>query len=120
MPEATEKAHTAFDNTGHGPLRVPGFAGIPIQYDLPSNVRFADGVVEWRQAPAVTARELTMVTVMNHLTDRPAWDVDVFDDEVVAKWKQETFDITPLMSEKAWGWCIKELRDKAVDLRENH
>lgn len=119
LTEATEQVDTAFDNTGHGPLRVPGFAGIPIHYELPSNARFAHGTVEWRQAPAVTARELTMIAVMNHLTDRPAWYVKIFDDEVVAEWKQETFDTTPLMSEKAWAWCVKELRDKAVDLREN-
>lgn len=115
--EATEQVHTAFNNTGDGPLRVPGFAGIPVHYELPSNERFAHGMVEWREAPAVTARELTMVAVMNRLTDQ-AWYVHIFDDEVVAEWKRETFDTTPLMSEKAWEWCVKELRDKAVDLRE--
>ncbi|RAO66335.1 uncharacterized protein BHQ10_002347 [Talaromyces amestolkiae] len=119
MTEATKQIHIALDNTGDGPLRVPGFANIPIHYELPSNARFAHGVVEWRQAPAVTARELTMVAVMNHLTDRPSWYLEISDDEVVANWKQETFDTTPLMSEKAWEWCVRELRDKAVDLRES-
>ncbi|KAJ5628816.1 hypothetical protein N7490_011044 [Penicillium lividum] len=119
LTEVKEPVNTAFDNTGYGPLRVPGFADIPVHYELPSNARFAHGTVEWRQAPAVTARELIMVAVMNHLTDRPAWYVNIFDDEVVAEWKQDTFDATPLMSEKAWGWCVKELRDKAVDLRDN-
>ncbi|KAJ5371212.1 uncharacterized protein N7496_007304 [Penicillium cataractarum] len=56
---------------------------------------------------------------MNQLSDRPAWDGDVFDTEVVTKWKQATFDTNLLISEEAWGWCIKELRDKLVDLREN-
>ncbi|OQE00544.1 hypothetical protein PENVUL_c050G02714 [Penicillium vulpinum] len=119
MTEVTEQVQTALDNTSHSPLRVPGFASIPIHCGLPSNERFAHGVVEWRQAPAITARELTMVAVMNHLTDRPAWYTKIFGDEVVAEWKQETFDTTPLMSEKAWEWCLKELHDKAVDLREN-
>ncbi|KAJ5751679.1 hypothetical protein N7520_008596 [Penicillium odoratum] len=119
LTEVTEPVNTAFDNTGYGSLRVPGFADIPVHYELPSNARFAHGTVEWRQAPAVTARELTMVAVMSHLTDRPAWYVTIFDDEVVAQWKQNTFDTTPLMSEKAWGWCVKELRDKAVNLRDN-
>lgn len=63
--------------------------------------------------PAVTARELTMDAVMNHLTDRPAWYMRILDDEVVAQKKQKTFDPTPLMSEKAWEWRVKELRDKA-------
>ena len=43
-----------------------------------------------------------MVAVINNLTDQPAWYVDILDDEVVAEWKQQTFDTTPLMSEKAW------------------
>jgi hypothetical protein len=119
MSETTEQVHIALDNTGHGPLRVLGFADIPVHYELPSNARFAHGVVKWRQAPAVTARDLTMVAVMNHLTDRPAWNMKIFDDGGCRGWKQETFDTTPLMSEKAWKWCVKELRNKAVDLCEN-
>ncbi|PWY70308.1 hypothetical protein BO94DRAFT_539764 [Aspergillus sclerotioniger CBS 115572] len=107
------------DNSGHGPLRVPGFGDIPIEYELPPKARFAHGIREWRQTPAVTARELAMVAVMNNLTDHPDWHVDIFNDEVVALWKKEAFDTTPLMSEKAWDWCLKELRDKAVYFREN-
>ncbi|OOG00128.1 hypothetical protein ASPCADRAFT_139307 [Aspergillus carbonarius ITEM 5010] len=108
------------DNRGHGPLRVPGFGDIPIEYELPPPARFAHGICEWRQAPAVTARELAMVAVMNNLTDHPDWHVDIFHDEVVARWRKEAFDTTPLMSEKTWDWCMKELRDKAVYFREHH
>ncbi|RAL02988.1 DUF4246 domain-containing protein [Aspergillus ibericus CBS 121593] len=107
------------DNTGHGPLRVPGFGDIPMNYELPPEARFAHGIYEWRQAPAVTARELAMVAVMNHLTDHLDWHVDISNDEVVARWKKEAFDMTALMSDKTWDWCLKELRDKAIDFREN-
>lgn len=107
------------DNSGHIPLQVPGFKDIPIHYELPSDARFAHGMVEWRQAPAVTARELAMVAVMNQLTDHPEWHVDIFNDQVVADWRKEAFATAPLMSEMVWTWCVKELQDKAVYFREN-
>lgn len=107
------------DNTGRGPLRVPGFGGIPISHELQPDARFAHGMQEWRQAPAVTARELAMVEVMNNITDHAEWHVDITNDEVVSRWRQEAFDTTPLMSERAWSWCLKELHDKADHFREN-
>ncbi|GLA11531.1 hypothetical protein AnigIFM62618_005497 [Aspergillus niger] len=111
----------SFDNSGDGPLRVPGFGDIPLDYELPSDARFAHGIKEWRQAPAVTARELAMTAVMNRLTDRPNWHVDVFDDEVVARWRQDSsasIAMNPLLSNRAWDWCVQELRDKATEFRQ--
>ncbi|RAH85962.1 hypothetical protein BO86DRAFT_137864 [Aspergillus japonicus CBS 114.51] len=113
-----------FDNSGDGPLQVPGFGTIPLAYELPSDARFAHGIQEWRQAPAVTARELAMTAAMNRLTDRPNWHVDVFDDGVVARWRQDSIAslaMNPLLSDRAWAWCVRELRDKAVEYRhEGH
>lgn len=119
MDDPSEPIPITFDNNGRGRLQVPGFGGIPIHYELPPDARFAHGMQEWRQAPAVTARELAMVAVMNSLTDHPEWHVDIFNDQVVARWRKEAFDMTPLMSEKAWNWCLKELRDKSVYFHEN-
>jgi hypothetical protein len=119
MDDPSEHIPIVFDNSGRGPLQVPGFGGIPIHYELQSDARFAHGIQEWRQAPAVTARELAMVAVMNNLTDHPEWHVDIFNDQVVERWRKGAFDTTPLMSEKTWSWCLKELRDKAVYFREN-
>ena len=107
------------DNTGRGPIQVPGFGGIPVEYELTCKDRFAHGADDWKQVPAVTAREFAMVAVMNTLTDKPEWQVNIFDDEVVALWREEAFATTPLMSEKAWTWCLAELRDKAVYFKEN-
>ncbi|KAJ5151472.1 uncharacterized protein N7482_010724 [Penicillium canariense] len=110
-----------FDNSGHNSLRVPGFNDIPIHYELPCDARFAHGIVEWRQAPAVTARELAMVAVMDQLTDRPDWHLDIFNKQVVVdEWRKEAFASTPLMSERAWAWCVKELQDKAIYFREQN
>ncbi|KAL7650252.1 hypothetical protein ACMYSQ_012052 [Aspergillus niger] len=111
----------SFDNSGDGPLRVPGFGDVPLDYELPCDARFAHGIKEWRQAPAVTARELAMTAVMNRLTDRPNWHVDVFDDEVVARWRQDSsasIAMNPLLSNRAWDWCVQELRDKATEFRQ--
>lgn len=111
----------ALDNSGDGPLRVPGFGAIPLYYELPSDARFAHGIEEWRQAPAVTARELAMTTAMNCVTDLPNWHVDVFNDVVVARWRQDStasIEMNPLLSDRAWAWCVRELRDKATEYRQ--
>lgn len=114
-----DETSTSLNNSGDGPLRVPGFAGVSIDYELPPESRFAHGILEWRQAPAVTARELTMVTVMNQITDLSTWQVDVFKDDPVTDWQSVAFVGYPLMSEKAWSWCVQELRDKALFFAEN-
>ncbi|KAJ5167470.1 uncharacterized protein N7482_006251, partial [Penicillium canariense] len=68
-----------------------------------------------------TAYELAIVAVMNQLTDRPNWYLDIFNEQVVADdWRKEAFAMTPLIGERAWAWCVKELRDKAVYFREKN
>ncbi|KAJ5890497.1 uncharacterized protein N7473_006725 [Penicillium subrubescens] len=59
-----------------------------------------------------------MVAVMEQLTDRPGWIVNIFDDQVVADWRKEVVATNSLISEMAWTWCVKELRDKALDFHE--
>lgn len=92
------------DNGDRSPLQVPGFQGIPVHYEPKSGNRFAHGEREWRQAPVVPAREPAMVVVMNKLADKPEWYVDIFNDQAVTKWRGEAFEMTSLMSEKAWSW----------------
>ncbi|CAK7275552.1 hypothetical protein SEPCBS57363_006752, partial [Sporothrix epigloea] len=116
---------TEFDNSGRGPLRVPGFGGIPINYELPVEARFAHGFQEWHSTFMVTAQEMAMVAVMDRLTDKPNWFIDVFDDAVVAQWRAELerdhFIMNPrLLKGKTWPWCVQELRDKAGYFKEHH
>jgi hypothetical protein len=73
----------ALDNSGHGLQHVPSFDGVPVDYGLDVHDRFAHGFNEWRQCPVLTAQELAMVAVMDRLTDKPTWSVDVFDDAIV-------------------------------------
>jgi hypothetical protein len=106
------------DNTGRGPLRVPGFGDMPLEEELRCEERFTHGIQEWEQIPAVTVREFAMVAVMNTLTDKPNWHIDIFNKDTVTEWREEAFAATPLMSEKAWAWCKAELRDKAVEYKQ--
>lgn len=109
----------SMDNKGAGPLRVPGFGDIPLEEELPISQRSAHGFNEWKQVPAITQRELTMVGVMNELTDRPNWHVDIFNRDVIDLWRDEHLGSTPLMSEKAWKWCVAELRDKGAYFKDH-
>ncbi|KAK7709768.1 hypothetical protein SLS64_006009 [Diaporthe eres] len=100
-----------FDNTGDGQIKVPGFSYY-YQFELEARERFRHGANDFQQSPRLTAREVAMLGVMNALTDKPDWHKKVFDEEIVAKWKQEACAL-PLISDMAWDWCLTELRDKA-------
>jgi hypothetical protein len=117
---------------------VPGFDGLSIYHELDISRCFNDGATGWRQSPPLTARELAMITLIELITDTDEWDVDVFDDGKVANWRGEAIVAGPtftveqellegwgekrvlameLTSNKAWNWCIMELRDKATLLQ---
>ncbi|KAK0719047.1 hypothetical protein B0T21DRAFT_60415 [Apiosordaria backusii] len=103
------------------------------------------------ETPVLFVREVAMTLLMDRLTDKPSWHEKVFNDEIVAKWKQEaltapeddiwnsiitdealeraqrgdTFGYGPrkpnrqrIISEKAFDYCIAELRCKAAEFKE--
>jgi hypothetical protein len=100
-----------FDNSGHGPLAVPGF-GFPLEIELYPEDRFTHGVREWYEEPNITARELAMLSLMDDITDKATWSTDVFDDKFVFQLGQEAMR-RDLISPKTWDWCLWELQDKA-------
>jgi hypothetical protein len=53
-----------------------------------------------------------MLQLTESITDKPDWDIKVFDNSVVAKWREEATAM-PLISEPAWEWVLTEMRDKA-------
>ncbi|THX51595.1 hypothetical protein D6D06_07269 [Aureobasidium pullulans] len=89
-----------FDNSGCGPLAVPGF-GFPLEQELHPEDRFTHGVREWFQEPNITARELAMLCLMNNITDRPTWSTDVFNDTATSQLCQEALR-SRLISPKTW------------------
>ncbi|KAF3401652.1 hypothetical protein F1880_009974 [Penicillium rolfsii] len=108
---------TRLTNTGHGPLQVPGFGGIPLNFELPPENRFAHGLVDYRHSPRLTKREMAMLRLMQHITETPRWDCSILDpdEEQLNKWHREAVEGPEgfLISDLAWDWCISELRDKA-------
>ncbi|KAH0360614.1 hypothetical protein KCU65_g9310, partial [Aureobasidium melanogenum] len=100
-----------FDNSGYGPLAVPGFE-YPLEQELHPEDRFTHGVREWFQEPNLTARELAMLSLIDNITDKPTWSTDVFDDKKISQLSQEAQQ-RPLISPKTWEWCLAELQDKA-------
>lgn len=97
------------DNSGSGPLVIPGINGLRL--DPARKEGFVHGTDEWR-GERLTVREVSMLALMDSITDKPNWDQKVFDEDIVAKWRTEATAL-PLISEKAWAWCLIELRDKA-------
>lgn len=61
----------------------------------------------------VTSRELTMLRMIDVITDNLEWETNIFDNIVAESWREEARRKEPLLSTKAWGWCLEELRDKA-------
>ena len=53
-----------------------------------------------------------MMSLTNFLTDIPDWHIGSFNDKDIAIWHEMAMK-NQLISEKAWEWCLAELRDKA-------
>ncbi|AEO69667.1 uncharacterized protein THITE_2091161 [Thermothielavioides terrestris NRRL 8126] len=86
------------------------------------------------ESELLQVREVAMMILMDRLTDKPNWHVDVFDDAIVARWRDEALSQderpmyreildgkelpmpkrTRLISPEAFDYCIAELRDKAA------
>ncbi|KAH8662507.1 hypothetical protein BX600DRAFT_466486 [Xylariales sp. PMI_506] len=113
---ASQDDSLKFDNSGRGPLQVPGI-GFPVDISVNDEPHFSHGANDFKQEPRLTAREVSMLRLMNALTDKPSWHTKVFDEDVVAKWKAEALGM-PLVSEKVWEWCLEEMRDKARDFEK--
>ncbi|KAG9667201.1 hypothetical protein KCU99_g6742, partial [Aureobasidium melanogenum] len=99
-------------NDGHGSLKVPGFSDVPLDLEFYPQNRFTHGATEWAQWPNLTARELAVLGLINDLTEEHGWHENIFDDNLMADWRMQALS-RPLVSPKAWDWCLAELRDKA-------
>ncbi|OJI91511.1 hypothetical protein ASPTUDRAFT_113906 [Aspergillus tubingensis CBS 134.48] len=116
-----------FTTGGQCPLRVPGFDGIPLEYEFEIGQRFTHGVWEdsKRQPFRLTAPEVHMLRLMERITDIENWDQGVFDKHTLAEWRaQGAFfadhnsdtdqDVDmDLITTRTWLWCVAELQDKA-------
>ncbi|GKZ33832.1 hypothetical protein AbraIFM66950_003916 [Aspergillus brasiliensis] len=109
-------------NNGDGPLQVPGFGSIPLDFQLPPEARFAHGLLDYRHSPRLTKREMVMLHLMQQVTEKQGWDSAVIngDEAQLAQWHRDAIEGPDghLISTAAWDWCLAELRDKAETWRE--
>lgn len=97
------------NNTG-GPRHVPGIH-VAINFERHPNIQFSHGFGLWKQN-RLSSSEITMIRLMNDLTEQEDWHVDVFNFSAVKLWKAKAlsgyFD-----NHELWEWCLFELMDKA-------
>lgn len=108
-----------FHNSGIHLLKVPGF-GLPIDFaqtdnwnhQIP-NTYFRHGIDDHRP-DRMTVREVAWIRFMEAVTEKPNWNIKVFDDEIVKRWSDDAAAMeNSLISDKEFQWCIRELREKA-------
>ena len=67
--------------------KFPGF-GLPVDHLGDSEVPLAiDG--SWL-SNGVTLREQRMMDCISQITDKPGWEMKVFDDDIVSRWRAES------------------------------
>ena len=88
--------------------KLPGF-GLPVNYR--PNDYFPNAVQDW-SGTILTVREQNMMAIMDDITDKPTWDIKIFDDSVVQTWRQEALATEERdVSEKMFDWvCTNLLR----------
>lgn len=117
--EPKEALRCPMDNSGQSLLQAPGFGDVPLDFQLPAEERYAHGIKDWRQTPTIAEHEISMVGVMNMITDFPDWHEDIVRDDrdLEQAWREQTRQMFLNVSDCAWKWCLRELRDKAADFR---
>lgn len=82
-------------NGKHKEVGLPGL-GRPIN-DFPAEpdsedgerLRFPHAIAEKCASRGIVVRERRMLDFINKITDKPEWDQKVFDEAIVAKWREE-------------------------------
>ncbi|PYH42267.1 DUF4246 domain-containing protein [Aspergillus saccharolyticus JOP 1030-1] len=97
-------------------IELPGY-GLPLNYEpkierLPNALDGKD-IYDGYIGNLLVHREILMLQIMNTISEKPDWDRKVFDDEIIAKWRQEISesgqDVTPTMID----FILAEMRFKA-------
>lgn len=69
-------------------LQQPSSIWKPVTYPTA-----AHQLVEGSNSVLLPIREVAMMEIMEKLTDKPDWHKKVFDEAIVAKWREEAMDI---------------------------
>ncbi|KAF7979917.1 hypothetical protein HWV62_40322 [Athelia sp. TMB] len=110
------------EETTQPPGKLPGF-GLPLNFGPPhygNDALFRNAIdCQNSHMRLITLRELTMMRLMNQITDKPDWDKKISDKTIVAKWKSEALSATDQegqhidITEKMFEYCVSELHYKA-------
>ncbi|KAI1322089.1 hypothetical protein F5Y16DRAFT_387533 [Xylariaceae sp. FL0255] len=126
LADESSSENEEYDDPGR--LRLPGF-GKSLK-DAPSEmfVHALAGSRHQFKSEGLKLREVRMMAFMNQITDKPRWEEKVFDETIVARWREEAMspeaqasmnlDGDVYMSEEMFEYCIKELRDKVPEFKE--
>ena len=97
--------------------KLPSF-GLPVNYR--PDKHFPNAIQDWAGS-ILTLRELDMMAIMNDITDKPNWDIKVFDDSVVQKWRQEALANEYVdVSEKMLDWVRTKYLQEITLYRNVH
>ncbi|KAJ5924927.1 hypothetical protein N7454_007566 [Penicillium verhagenii] len=102
------------DNSGTGPLRVPGFNGVPMFYEHPKYNRFAHGIVDWRQTPQLFLGELYILQFILYVTEQPDWENKQEDPQTLEEWHRHAISVFDL-DEPSWQWYSRVIKSQVHD-----
>ncbi|THC93468.1 hypothetical protein EYZ11_007053 [Aspergillus tanneri] len=60
-----------------------------------------------------TLWEVSMMQIMNAITDKPDWDRKIFEESITAKWRMEVLGSSNEITPKMMDWVLDELRYKS-------
>lgn len=126
---AESTADTSGPSTDISPSRLeyPGL-GLPLRFNNEDGRFFyphgAHANCRNSTSDLVAVREVAMMNIMEKLTDKVDWHKKVFDDEIVAKWRQEALAVpNNVYWRMATGAKIQQWPDDnngAIDFPENY
>ncbi|ORY01046.1 hypothetical protein BCR34DRAFT_522221 [Clohesyomyces aquaticus] len=104
-------------------VKLPGFGHPVADMDVDGwdELRFLHAIENNPCSDGITLRERRMLEFMTQISDKPEWSRKVFDEAIVAKWKEEAVrwdETIPgngdlWLSETMFECCMLELREKA-------
>ncbi|KAF8656134.1 hypothetical protein AX16_002736 [Volvariella volvacea WC 439] len=117
----TKWSFVAFDgNTkpkqDKNPYARPGF-GLPLTYVVEEAFPKATEMTITEEGgcalPLLTLREITMLRIMDAITDKPDWEKKILDTEITNKWREELKSAHGDVTELMFDWCLEELAYRA-------
>ncbi|KAJ6027985.1 hypothetical protein N7540_003561 [Penicillium herquei] len=103
---STNSQSTKFD--------LPGFT-LPLNF-RPEGIMFQNALDSDEIEGIGTQRtlwELTMMQIMNIITEKPGWYKKVFNEEITAKWRQEITNSSKTLTSGMVDWIFEELKHKS-------